>query len=200
MPLLDWMLMFVLSVCIVPSLFSFLLQSVVKLCFYERKLQVQELEKYEEWKNNRPADRILEIGKDNACLVMIDIENNSFFCDRWHLCVCSHVCCVVKWLPNYSHPIRMQYLIGHTGFTHLKRERLPAGLIFCPWAFVTLYVYSAITSKFCHICIYVIILTVLVLQMFQCQVVFTTSEVKEIYSTLMNLNGIPTRSPNFMSL
>lgn len=37
-------------------------QSVVKLCFYERKLQVQESEKYEEWKNNRPADRILEIG------------------------------------------------------------------------------------------------------------------------------------------
>ncbi|XP_078376231.1 transcription factor CP2-like isoform X2 [Oculina patagonica] len=37
------------------------LKSVVKLCFYERKLQVQESEKYEEWKNNRPADRILEI-------------------------------------------------------------------------------------------------------------------------------------------
>lgn len=37
------------------------IKSVVKLCFYERKLQVQELEKYEEWKNNRPADRILEI-------------------------------------------------------------------------------------------------------------------------------------------
>jgi len=36
-------------------------KSVVKLCFYERKLQVQESEKYEEWKNNRPADRILEI-------------------------------------------------------------------------------------------------------------------------------------------
>ena len=41
---------------------SLSLQSVVKLCFYERKLQVQESEKYEEWKNNRPADRILEIG------------------------------------------------------------------------------------------------------------------------------------------
>lgn len=37
------------------------MKSVVKLCFYERKLQVQESEKYEEWKNNRPADRILEI-------------------------------------------------------------------------------------------------------------------------------------------
>ena len=35
---------------------------MIKLCFYERKLQVQESEKYEEWKNNRPADRILEIG------------------------------------------------------------------------------------------------------------------------------------------
>lgn len=37
------------------------IKSVVKLCFYERKLQVQESEKYEEWKSNRPADRILEI-------------------------------------------------------------------------------------------------------------------------------------------
>ncbi|XP_015772254.1 PREDICTED: transcription factor CP2-like isoform X2 [Acropora digitifera] len=37
------------------------IKSVVKLCFYERKLQVQESEKYEEWKNNRPADRLLEI-------------------------------------------------------------------------------------------------------------------------------------------
>lgn len=36
-------------------------KSVVKLCFYERKLQVQESEKYEEWKSNRPADRLLEI-------------------------------------------------------------------------------------------------------------------------------------------
>ncbi|XP_027060557.1 upstream-binding protein 1-like, partial [Pocillopora damicornis] len=37
------------------------LKSTIKLCFYERKLQVQESEKYEEWKNNRPADRMLEI-------------------------------------------------------------------------------------------------------------------------------------------
>ena len=43
-------------------LFLFIPQSTIKLCFYERKLQVQESEKYEEWKNNRPADRMLEIG------------------------------------------------------------------------------------------------------------------------------------------
>ena len=45
-------------------------QSVVKLCFYERKLQVQESEKYEEWKSNRPADRILEIGETYTRLII----------------------------------------------------------------------------------------------------------------------------------
>lgn len=49
--------------------FTLIFQSVVKLCFYERKLQVQESEKYEEWKSNRPADRILEIGKTYSQLI-----------------------------------------------------------------------------------------------------------------------------------
>ncbi|CAB4030772.1 Hypothetical predicted protein [Paramuricea clavata] len=34
---------------------------LVKLGFYERKLQVVEAEKYEEWLTNRPAERLLEI-------------------------------------------------------------------------------------------------------------------------------------------
>lgn len=51
--------------------FTLIFQSVVKLCFYERKLQVQEAEKYEEWKSNRPADRILEIGKTYSQLINV---------------------------------------------------------------------------------------------------------------------------------
>jgi hypothetical protein len=38
----------------------------VKLGFYERKLQVIEGEKYEEWLTNRPAERLLEIGMKNS--------------------------------------------------------------------------------------------------------------------------------------
>ncbi|KAK3753309.1 hypothetical protein QZH41_015250, partial [Actinostola sp. cb2023] len=38
-----------------------LIHSKVKLTFYERKLQIQEAEKFEEWRNNRPLERILEI-------------------------------------------------------------------------------------------------------------------------------------------
>jgi len=38
-------------------------QSKVKLTFYERKLQILEVEKFEEWKNHRPLERILEIGE-----------------------------------------------------------------------------------------------------------------------------------------
>ncbi|XP_032233782.1 transcription factor CP2 isoform X2 [Nematostella vectensis] len=38
-----------------------LLTSVVTLTFYERKLQVVEAEKFEEWRNNHPLERIFEI-------------------------------------------------------------------------------------------------------------------------------------------
>ncbi|XP_031558197.1 transcription factor CP2-like isoform X2 [Actinia tenebrosa] len=38
-----------------------LIKSKVKLTFYERKVQRQEAEKFEEWRNNRPLERILEI-------------------------------------------------------------------------------------------------------------------------------------------
>lgn len=55
-------LTYITTVHLLYTMSSLTSQSVVKLCFYERKLQVQESEKYEEWKNNRPADRILEIG------------------------------------------------------------------------------------------------------------------------------------------
>lgn len=55
-----------------------LFQVVVKLGFYERKLQVIETEKYEEWLNSRPAERLLEIGKEvllKLCYSLLDSKS-----------------------------------------------------------------------------------------------------------------------------
>jgi hypothetical protein len=49
----------------------------VKLTFYERKLQRQEAEKFEEWRNNRPLERILEIGEDRYIVQVVQVETNS---------------------------------------------------------------------------------------------------------------------------
>lgn len=42
-------------------LFAVLLQSIVRICFHERRLQYMEKEQMTLWQRSRPGDRILEI-------------------------------------------------------------------------------------------------------------------------------------------
>ena len=61
--------MFCLSTCLLPFCLTF--QGIVKLGFFERKLQVLEAEKFEEWLGNRPAERLLEIGVEKITIKKI---------------------------------------------------------------------------------------------------------------------------------
>lgn len=50
---------------------EYVFQSIVKICFHERRLQYMEREQIDSWRNTRPGERILDIGKNQLYLMFI---------------------------------------------------------------------------------------------------------------------------------
>lgn len=44
-----------------PNIYHFVLQSVIRVCFHERRLQYMEKEKILAWQVSRPGERIVEL-------------------------------------------------------------------------------------------------------------------------------------------
>lgn len=53
--------MYVLHLYQILTLTFFHLQSVIRICFYERRLQYMEKEQMSLWQSSRPGDRIVEV-------------------------------------------------------------------------------------------------------------------------------------------